>query len=118
MTKIKLSIEAAEFVRGETAYLRQRNPSAAKNFGMIVRRAKETLSTFQAAGNSMHGLNVAGGLTLVVESYLFDYISDGDTVDILAIRHGRMLQSKPDLDDESDHEPEPEDPDTDNVPGF
>jgi hypothetical protein len=58
----------------------------------------------------MHSLQVTGGLTLVVESYLFDYIQENGIVNILAVRHGRMLQLKPELNDENDVDLEMEEP--------
>ena len=46
----------------------------------------------------MHGLQITGSLTLVVGDYLLDYLYDGETVDVILIRHGRMLAPTPDLD--------------------
>jgi hypothetical protein len=61
--------------------------------------------TFEGAGNAMHGLQISGGLTLVVEDYLFDYTRDSSIVNILAVRHGRMRRVSPDLDDENAIDP-------------
>ena len=45
----------------------------------------------------MHGLQIAGSLTLVVGDYLLDYLHDGSQVDVILIRHGRMLARTPDV---------------------
>ncbi len=42
----------------------------------------------------MHGLGVAGSLTLVAGDYLYD----GRTVNVILIRHGRMRGPTPDTD--------------------
>ena len=45
----------------------------------------------------MHGLQIAGSLTLVVGDYLLDYLYDGSQVDVILVRHGRMLTPTPDV---------------------
>ncbi len=90
----------------ETSYLLRRKPSSARGFSRLVKRARETLATFGEAGNATHGLQVAGGLTLVIGDDLFDYTREDDIVNIIAIRHGRMSQAKPDLDDGNDLDPD------------
>lgn len=107
MTKIKVSREAADFVRNETAYLRRRNRNAAQSFLDTIHRSKTVLATFEEAGNRMHGLQIKGGRTLVVDAYLFDYQHEQGTVHILAIRHGRMPQITPDIKDETDDAEQP-----------
>lgn len=104
MTRVKVSKEAANFVRNETAYLRRRNTHAAQNFSDTIRRAKDVLRTFDEAGNVMHGLQIDGGLTLVVDAYLFDYIREEGVVNIIAVRHGRMLQLTPKVEKEIDED--------------
>ena len=118
MTQVRISREAADYIRKETAYLKRLNPSSARSFSQIVKRAREALRTFQGAGNTMHGLQVTGGLTLVVEDYLFDYTRESGIVNILAVRHGRMLQLKPDLNDENDVDLEMEEPTVGTNPKF
>ena len=62
----------------ETSYLLRRKPSSARGFSQRVKRARETLATFGEAGNAAHGLQVAGGLTLVIGDDLFDYMREGE----------------------------------------
>ncbi len=100
MTRVKVAKEAANFVRQEAAYLRRRNAHAAQVFSDTVRRAKDVLRTFDKAGNVMHGLQIDGGLTLVVDAYLFDYIREEAVVNIIAVRHGRMHQLTPEIEEE------------------
>jgi len=106
MTRVKVSKDAADFVRSEAAYLRRRNPHAARSFADTVRRAKEVLRTFADAGNVTHGLQIDGGLTLVVDAYLFDYMREDRDVNIIAVRHGRMLQLTPNVEEEIEEDPE------------
>ncbi|KQS76393.1 type II toxin-antitoxin system RelE/ParE family toxin [Rhizobium sp. Leaf383] len=108
MTRVRVSREAAEFVRKEAAYLRRRNLHAANGFSEVVRRAKDTLGTFEEAGNVTHGLQIDGGLTLVVKAYLFDYTREEGVVNIIAVRHGRMLQATPDVEEDLDKGPSAE----------
>lgn len=118
MTRVKVSRDAADFVRSEAAYLRQRNPHAARSFADIVRRAKEVLKTFADAGNVTHGLQIEGGLTLVVDAYLFDYIREDRDVNIIAVRHGRMLQLTPNVEEELEESPELEESYDDSSSSF
>lgn len=102
MTRVRLSKNAADYVRREAEYLRQRNPAAARKFLSDIKEAKKTLESFPRAGNRMHGLQIAGSLTLVVGDYLFDYLHEGTHVDVVLIRHGRMLQPAPPTESDSD----------------
>lgn len=104
MRRVRVSKQASAFVRREAHYYRRVNPQTALTFAQIVRRAKDTLGTFDHAGNETHGLQITGGRTLVVDNYLFDYIIENDVVYVIAVRHGRMLQVIPivenDIDDD------------------
>jgi hypothetical protein len=64
------------------------------------------LRTFVDAGNVTHGLQIDGGLTLVVDAYLFDYMREDRDVNIIAVRHGRMLQLTPNVEEEIEEDPE------------
>jgi plasmid stabilization system protein ParE len=118
MTRVKVSKEASNFVRNEAAYLRRRNPHAAQNFSDTIRRAKEVLRTFDKAGTVTHGLQIDGGLTLVVDAYLFDYIREEGDVSIIAVRHGRMLQLTPKVEKDVDEEFEAEKPSDTSTSNF
>jgi plasmid stabilization system protein ParE len=98
MIQVRLSSDAAKYVRAESEYLRHRNPAAAKRFSLAMKNAMRMLQNFPESGNRMHGLQIAGSLTLVVGDYLLDYIYDGVHVDVILIRHGRMQAPMPDLD--------------------
>lgn len=65
MIPIRFSKDAAKYARKETEYLRQRNPAAARNFSSAMKSAKRMLQSFPETGNRMHGLQIAGSLTLV-----------------------------------------------------
>ena len=102
MIPIRLSKAAADYIRKETDYLRQRNPMAARNFSLEIKDAKRMLQSFTESGNHMHGLQIAGNRTLVTGDYLFDYSFDGWRIEVTSIRHGRMLMATPDIDIEDD----------------
>jgi plasmid stabilization system protein ParE len=97
MIPIRLSRNAADYIRRETAYLRQRNPAAARDFLDAIKNAKRMLQSFPEAGNRMHGLQIAGSRTLVAGDYLLDYAYDGLRIDVTAVRHGRMRLPTPDI---------------------
>ncbi|WP_082546933.1 type II toxin-antitoxin system RelE/ParE family toxin [Rhizobium sp. Root483D2] len=109
MTPVRLSKDAANYVRQEADYLRRRNTAAARNFALAMKKARETLQNFPQSGNRMHGLGIAGSLTLVVGDYLLDYVYDGFRVDVILIRHGRMLTPAPEIELEEDQERAPAD---------
>lgn len=104
MIPVKLSKDAANYVRNETEYLRQRNPAAAMNFSVAMKNAKRMLQSFPESGNHMHGLQIAGNRTLVTGDYLLDYSYDGSQIEVTSIRHGRMLMPTPDVDIDDDLE--------------
>lgn len=99
MKTIRLSHKAADYIRQQSAYLKDRSPAAARAFARAVTRARNLLQDFPEAGNTWHGLQIAGFRTLVVDDYLIEYRADDETVDIVTIRHGRMQQPMPDIDD-------------------
>ena len=101
MRPVRLSKDAANYIRREADYLRQRNPAAARNFSLAMKNARGMLQDFPETGNRAHGLQLAGCLTLVVGDYLLDYVYDGDQVSVLAVRHARMAPQVPDLDVET-----------------
>lgn len=105
MRSVRLSRRAANHVRRESAYLSQHSPAAARAFAQAMKRARILLQEFPEAGNTQHGLQIAGFRTLVVGAYLIDYRLGNAFVDIAAIRHGRMQIPMPDLDDPDTAEP-------------
>ncbi|MGI2035209.1 type II toxin-antitoxin system RelE/ParE family toxin [Rhizobium panacihumi] len=97
MIPIRLSTDAANYVRREAEYLRQHNPAAARNFSLAIRNARQLLQQFPEAGNRHHGLQIVGGRTLVAGDYLLDYLYEGGIIEVISIRHGRMLMQTPDM---------------------
>ena len=102
MIRIKLSKNAANYIRSEAEYLRQRNPMAARNFSLAIKNAKRMLQTFPESGNRMHGLLIAGNRTLVAGDYLLEYSFAGALIEITSVRHGRMSMPVPDIDIDDD----------------
>lgn len=72
MIRIRLSKDAASYIREETEYLRQRNPMAAGSFAVAIKNAKRMLQSFPESGSRIHGLQMAGNRTLVAGDYLLD----------------------------------------------
>jgi plasmid stabilization system protein ParE len=115
MIPVRLSRDAANYVRREADYLRRYSPIATRRFSQAIKEAKRLLQNFPEAGNHMHGLQVAGDRTLVSGDYLLRYSFDGFRVNIVSIRHGRTVVQTPDLedipsddddlDDETSHDP-------------
>ncbi len=105
MIPVRLSRDAANYVRKEAEYLRHHSPAAARKFSQAVKEARELLRTFPQVGNHMHGLQISGNRTLVVGDYLLDYSYDylldysydGEAIEVTSIRHGRTVAQTPDL---------------------
>lgn len=95
MIPVRLSRNAANYLRRETDYLRRRNPAAAGRFVDTIRQARRLLQTFPDAGNQAHALHIAGNRVLVVGDYLIEYAHDVTHIDITSIRHGRAAVKAP-----------------------
>jgi plasmid stabilization system protein ParE len=52
MIPVRLSRNAADYVRREAEYLRARNPAAARKFADDIKQARKILQTFPDAGNT------------------------------------------------------------------
>lgn len=96
MIPIRFSRDAANYVRREAEYLRQRNTAAARNFSLAIKNARRLLQEFPEAGNRHHGLQIVGGRTLVAGDYLLDYLYEAGMIEVISIRHGRMVMPTPD----------------------
>ncbi len=99
MRSVRLSRKAADYLRRESTYLRERSPAAARALSETMKRARAFLQQFPDAGNTHHGLQVAGFRTFVVGDYLIDYRLTESAIEIANIRHGRMQIPMPELDD-------------------
>ena len=66
MKPIRLSRKAAAFVCRESAFLKDHSPAAARSYLQVMRQARQLLQDFPDAGNTQHGLQIAGFRTLVV----------------------------------------------------
>ncbi|MDE1158153.1 MAG: type II toxin-antitoxin system RelE/ParE family toxin [Neorhizobium sp.] len=95
MIPVRLSRNAANYLRRETDYLRRRNPAAAGRFVDTIRQARRLLQAFPDAGNQAHALQIAGNRVLVVGDYLIEYAHDVTHIDITSIRHGRAAVKTP-----------------------
>lgn len=98
MIPVRLSRNAANYLRRETEYLRRRNVAAARGFVDAIKEARLLLQTFPEAGNQAHALQLAGNRVLVVGDYLIEYTSGGTHIDITSIRHGRTALKAPPVD--------------------
>jgi plasmid stabilization system protein ParE len=81
-------------------YLRQRSPSAARNFAARIADARLLLGAHPEAGPIARSLPIPGSRTLAIGDYLRDYRIEPDRIVLVTIRHGRMRP--PDLPIEQD----------------
>jgi plasmid stabilization system protein ParE len=90
--RVRLTIAAAEYLRGEAQYIRQRSPQAARNLLEDLRRLKRQLSAFPESGvrNTMPGY--VGSRKIVLGDYVVFYDVGAD-IEILLIRHGRQIDT-------------------------
>lgn len=106
MIKIRISKDAAIYLRKETEYLRRRNPTAASNFASSISNARRVLQSFPEAGNTTHGLTLAGHRTLVAGDYLIDYLFTDGVIEVTTVRHGRMMPTPPLESDQHQYDPQ------------
>lgn len=89
MMRIRLSRNAATFLKGEKRYLEQFNPRAAETVLRQLRDALRLLSEYPQAGIS-DGL-LDGRRRFVSGDYVIHYRVEGTLLQISHIRHGRQL---------------------------
>lgn len=104
---VRLSPEAAEWLKSEITYLAERSPAAAKKLASKIRAARESLSKYPKLGPP--GL-IPGTRRLVVSPYVLTLRTRDGIVEIVAIRHARQSDAyapREVLDDAADDEPAP-----------
>ncbi|GGE23633.1 hypothetical protein GCM10011390_48820 [Aureimonas endophytica] len=104
--RVRLSEDARRFLRAEAEYLRRRNPSAAHRFLESIRLARTNLAEFPLIGATACDSLVPGSRRLVVGPYVLTYDVRAETVEVAAIRHGRMQDPGPKVEDDFDYEAE------------
>lgn len=100
MPKVRLSAQAADYLRAEAHYLRQHSRRAAEAFVMRMQEARANLARFPDIGLGSGRLPVPGARRLIVGDYVLDYELSDDIITVLAIRHGR--QQPPDIEPDED----------------
>lgn len=103
--KVRLSRNAADYVRQEAAYLRQHSRPAAEHFLERVKSVRRDLASFAEAGFSDEGLPIPGLRRFVRDGYFYDYRIRQSEIEIADISSSvnRPL-SKPSDDDDFDFE--------------
>lgn len=103
--KVRLSRNAADYVRQEAAYLRQHSRGAAEHFLERVKSVRRDLSSFAEAGFSDEGLPVPGLRRFIRDGYFYDYRLGQSELEIVVISSSvnRSLL-KPSDDDDFDFE--------------
>lgn len=109
MIQVILSRSAADYLRHETDYLKSRNPSAAAKFTALIREVRANLQRFPDMGSEAHQLPIPGARTWVAGDYLLDYRHDGERIEIVTIRHGRMKPLTPGMEMDDDFDSDPDD---------
>lgn len=103
MKRVILSKNAQSYILREASYLRQFSPVAARRFVERLREARRHLATFEELGFKRDAPPVPGVRRLVVGNYLLDYLP-GETIVVLAIRHGRQQEPETDGEEDADYE--------------
>ncbi|MCR6670280.1 type II toxin-antitoxin system RelE/ParE family toxin [Devosia ginsengisoli] len=111
--KVRLSRNAADYVRQEAAYLRQHNRLAAERFLERVKSVRRDLASFAEAGFFDEALPVPGMRRFVRDGYFYDYRAGKDLIEIAAISSSvnRPLLTPSDDDDFDYEAPLSSDPD-------
>ena len=105
--RVRLSQDAREFLRTEVEYLRHRSPSASRHLLESMQQARKSLSDFPMMGSTAKDGLVPGARRLVIGQYVRTYDVSDKSIEITAIRHGRMQTPMADADADFDHEAEP-----------
>lgn len=102
MIPIRLSKDAANYIRNESEYLHQRSSSEELLACHQERQAHAPkLSRFWEPYARPSNRRER---TLVTGDYLLDYSYDGSQIEVTSIRHGRMLTPTPDVEIDDDLE--------------
>lgn len=102
--KVTLSPAATAYVRQEAAYLKDRQPLAARAFLDDLKRLRAGLERFPALGHLSPDLPYPGIHRLVMGAYLIDYRQRPTEILILSIRHGRERPPGLPVEDEFEHD--------------
>jgi plasmid stabilization system protein ParE len=92
MKAVAVSPAAADFIRKEARYLKERNPLAAQNFLDDIRRIKRQLSLFPESGPLNTFPGYTGSRKIVMGNHVVMY-DVRDKIIILHLRHGRQLDT-------------------------
>ena len=101
--KLRFSLSALLYMRAEQAYIARFNRLAAKAAVAQIRKAAAMLADHPGAGAEL--FLVPGVRRYVSAPYRIDYVTTGDTIIIVAIRHGRQREVEIEGDDEGFEEP-------------
>ena len=77
------------------SYLRERNPSAARDFVLEVRKREEQLLAFPLSGSYVPEFPTSVYKQVFVKPYRFFYRVEDDTVWIVAIYYERQIPAAP-----------------------
>ncbi|KRA42242.1 type II toxin-antitoxin system RelE/ParE family toxin [Devosia sp. Root635] len=83
--KVRLSRNAADYVRQEAAYLRQHSRLAAERFLERVKSVRRDLTSFGEAGFSDEKAPVPGMRRIVRNGYFYDYRVEKNAIEIALI---------------------------------
>jgi plasmid stabilization system protein ParE len=104
LKRVRYSTKAGEYVRQETAYLRQRSPAAAARFLEHIRLLTKNLSTFPTLGHMSDPTLMPTAHRFVIGEYVVDYEILAREVFVFAIRHGRQAPPNQPPDSDDDYE--------------
>jgi plasmid stabilization system protein ParE len=101
--KVRLSRNAADYVRKEATYLRQHSQAAAERFVERVKSVRRDLTQYALAGFSEDSLPIPGMRRLLRDGYRYDYRVLQGHIEIAEISHS-VNTPLPDPDDDFDFE--------------
>ena len=84
---VKMSPEAAKWLKGEISYIADRSPAAARKVADRLRAARETLADYPMIGPEGW---IPGTRRVVAGPYVLTIRVRANTVEIAAIRHARQ----------------------------
>ncbi|KQN69705.1 MULTISPECIES: type II toxin-antitoxin system RelE/ParE family toxin [unclassified Devosia] len=83
--KVRLSKNAADYIRQEAAYLRQHSHAAAEHFLERVKSVRRDLEGFAEAGFADETLPVPGMRRFLRDGYFYDYRIGAREIEIAAV---------------------------------
>lgn len=104
MKRVAFSVDARDYIKAETSYLKVRSPPAAARFRAALSSLQKNLASFPGLGHANDEMVAEGFFRFVMGEYLVDYeVLDGVVI-VVTIHHGRQAPPNQPLDPDDDYE--------------